>query len=90
MASEYNPFFGNVVGGLASQMASQMAAQQGFGQGIGGLAGALGGQSAAERMWPPRENPLADLLRSAEGKPKPKTIREELQLETDEWLKDTI
>lgn len=82
--ANFNPFSD----GYNAEMAQQ---QQGFGlaQQLGALGGALGGQSAAERMWPPRENQYANLAAPA-SKPKPKTIREELQAETNEWLKDTI
>lgn len=52
----------------------------------GGLTGALGQQVGFGQSYgqPPTG------LRVKSYPPKPKTIREELQLETDEWLKDTI
>ena len=67
-----------------SALANQAAGLGVFG---GGLAGAIGqlGQQQMNQSY--RSNPFADLADPV-SKPKPRTIREELQLETDEWLKD--
>lgn len=72
------------------------SAQQQQAQGLagilgGGLAGQLGQRNMQQGPISNYLTPLREQMANAEGMPaKPKTIREELQLETDEWLKDTI
>ena len=73
--------FGNplgLAGAFADQQHSQLQALGGLGQGI--LAGSLfAAQSARGGLY------------SSSGekvKPKPKTYKDELQAETDEWLED--
>lgn len=66
-------------------LGAQLQQAQGLG-GFGGLSGALG-QCGQRQLRQPYRGSLDDWLTNPS---KPKTIREELQLETDEWLKDTI
>ena len=67
---------------LNSLMQVQAGALVGIGSGIGGLAsmGQTQAGAAAGRM--------TELTATLKGKKIPESLREELQAETDEWLKD--
>jgi hypothetical protein len=69
---------------LYEQQARAMYDRAAAQQGRGGLGGMLGQQQAGIG--------IADWYGDSipESKPKPKTIKDELQFEVDEWLKDTI
>ena len=70
-------------------MANQLSAiGSGFGGSIGQAQGLGGFSQGMGNPFADRDNrSLSELLKPIQ-KPKPKTIRQELQSEVDEWLKD--